>query len=158
MLDRLKSLPLTIVLTILVWMYAEAQFTSHREDITVVLHVAVPNKDYQAQVIDPMEGRPRQAVALMISVQGAQAKVDRLYQQAIGALVSDDELSKLVYVVPPEDLQGNPDHLVETVKILNGLPYFRSNGLLVTAANPPRVRIGIVRNPETTTGASQTAP
>lgn len=39
MLQRLKSLPLTIVLTILIWMYAESQVnSSHGED-----HLTIPN-------------------------------------------------------------------------------------------------------------------
>jgi hypothetical protein len=32
MLDRLKSLPLTIILTVLIWMYAESQVTMVRSD------------------------------------------------------------------------------------------------------------------------------
>src|SRR5260221_13673734 len=37
MLDRLKSLPLTIFLTILIWMYAESQVTSSHETKSVVV-------------------------------------------------------------------------------------------------------------------------
>ncbi len=35
MLDRLKSLPLTIVLTVLIWMYAESQVTSQQAQLEV---------------------------------------------------------------------------------------------------------------------------
>jgi len=37
MLDRLKSLPLTIILTILIWMYAESQVNSARSDISLTM-------------------------------------------------------------------------------------------------------------------------
>jgi hypothetical protein len=34
MLERLKSLPLTIFLTILIWMYAESQVRLQNDDLT----------------------------------------------------------------------------------------------------------------------------
>ena len=37
MFDRLKSLPLTIILTVLIWMYAESQVNSFRSDASVTV-------------------------------------------------------------------------------------------------------------------------
>jgi len=37
MLDRLKSLPLTIILTVLIWMYAESQVNSVRSDASMTV-------------------------------------------------------------------------------------------------------------------------
>lgn len=41
MLERLKSLPLTIILTVLIWMYAESQVNSARSDASTTV-AAIP--------------------------------------------------------------------------------------------------------------------
>ena len=145
MLERLKSLPLTIVLTILIWMYAEAQFTAHREDIPVTLRLAAPSKDYALIVhgADPDDSRGRDALTVRITVQGSQAKIDRLYQQSNGTMTPDEDLANLRFMLPPDDVKAGAARSYDTQIVLNNLPYFRHNGLMVTAASPPRLRVDI---------------
>ena len=106
MWDRLKSLPLTIVLTILTWMYAEAQFTTTQEGITIALKVASPSRDYAVRVLDAADGRYRTTVPLRITVQGAKGKVERLYQQSIGQTAAEEEWGDLVYALKQGGVVG----------------------------------------------------
>lgn len=157
MFERLKSLPLTIVLTILIWMYAEAQFTAHREDIPVTLRLVAPSKDYLLSVhgADPDDSRGRDAITVRITVQGSQAKIDRLYQQSNGTMTPDEDLASLRFMLPADDAKAGAVRVYDTQFVLNNLPYFRHNGLMVTAASPSKVRVGIeLHRPPLTTGTA----
>ena len=145
MLERLKSLPLTIVLTILIWMYAEAQFTAHRADIPITLRVAAASKEYSLNVhgADPDDSRGRDVLTIRIAVQGSQAKIDRLYLQSNGTTTPDQDLANLRFLLPAEDTKAGASRIYDTLIVLNTLPYFRQNGLMVTAANPARMRVDI---------------
>jgi len=144
MLERLKSLPLTIVLTILLWMYAEAQFTATREGVAVTVRVAAPaNQPFSMRLFDPVDGRFRTSVPLSITVKGPQNQVDKIYQQSLGAGPRDTRFSELYFSPKPSDLKPGADAMVDTVAVLNAMPYFHEAGLTVLAASPATLRMEV---------------
>ena len=105
MLDRLKSLPLTIVLTILIWMYAESQFTATRENLQVSLTIAA-TPQYVVDMQD-VEGDKEyhKTVAVRITLQGARDKVEKIYQQQMGVVTPDPAFMNQVYQPNPGELR-----------------------------------------------------
>ena len=84
MFDRLKSLPLTIALTLLIWLYAESQVRTAPELVTIdvldvpVLPVGHPDVVGSYDVIvDPK--------TVNIKISGVQAKLDGLDKGSIAA-------------------------------------------------------------------------
>ena len=142
MLDRLKSLPLTIFLTILVWMYAEAQFATTQDNVRVSIKVLSPSPDLTVSALDPIEGRYRNNLNVVISVQGAKSQVDRLYQMSLNAQQPDEELQNLSFT-PDGSVLKDAKPSVDMVTLLNGLRYFREHGITVTLANPARVPLRV---------------
>ncbi len=143
MLDRLKSLPLTIILTILIWMYAESQFTATQEGLPVTLSVAATSR-YNVEVLDKQgDGKYHPSVPLHITIEGPKSQVERLYQEAIRVLPQDPEFRNLVCEVNAEDLHVGTDLTLETVPMLNQTGFFRRRGVTVVAAIPARVQLSV---------------
>lgn len=142
MFERLKSLPLTIVLTILIWMYAEAQFTSTRDGVTVFLRVAAPpnSGNVAVRVLDA-DSKPESQMPLQITLQGTREQLEAIYDQSIGTQASDGALSNLVYELSEKEL--NSDRPMDTVQMLNKLSYFRKQGVTVIRAIPAVVRLDV---------------
>ena len=145
MFNRLKSLPLTILLTILIWMYAESQFTATQEGLTLTLQVASPNADYSVRLVDPTDSKPRSALPLSLTVQGSQSVVERLRQQLLGLIAPDEDLANLAFVPPVTVLRPDSDKSVDTVTVLNRLSYFRNKGITIIGASPARLRLDVSR-------------
>src|SRR6478752_5781750 len=103
MLGKLKTLPLTILLTILIWMYAEAQFTASRDDVRISLKVTPP-EGVAVRLLDS-NGAPMGNVAsILVTLQGAKSEIDRIFQQSQGQTSSDDELASLTYKLQKADV------------------------------------------------------
>jgi hypothetical protein len=135
LLDRLKSLPLTIILTILIWMYAEAQFASSEEGLTVLPRVVSRDPESAARIVTPADG------AFRITVEGSRGQVERFRQQSLGALAfSESDQRALVYYI---DSKTSQPLELPSVQLLNALPFFRRNGLTVTAAAPATVQLDV---------------
>jgi hypothetical protein len=150
MFSRLKSLPLTIVLTILIWMYAEAQFTSTKDNVRLLIKITPPSADLTIRVLDP-QGNPRSLASVVVTLQGPKDQLDRIYQQGQFAGSPDDDISSLTYVPPISSLLLGPqgggaeggDVTIETLAMVNNLDYFRRQNIIATAATPPRIRLDV---------------
>lgn len=148
MLDRLKSLPLTIILTVLIWMYAEAQFTAVQPDVKINVRVQSASPDqFDLQVYDPERRVPMGTMMnLVVSLQGPRNQIERIFQES-NQLPLDEAYSGLTYVpsatewakaVAPD---SNGTLTVNTIAILNRFDYFHSKGVTVTQATPSRMQI-----------------
>jgi hypothetical protein len=143
MFSRLKSLPLTIVLTILIWMYAEAQFTSTRDNVRLSLKIVPQNPDLTVRVFDT-QGNPRALASIVVTMQGPKNEIDRIYQQSQNIAPSDDDLASLTYLLPTSlQLSTTGDNSIDTLAVLNSLSYFRHHNIIFTAANPARLRLDV---------------
>ncbi len=95
--DRLKSLPLTILLTVLIWMYAEAKFTATQDHVPLTLRVVSPQGDLVLRALDPTDNRYHSAIALDVTLEGPKNQIDGIDQEvasvvAAGCGVFDAEL------------------------------------------------------------------
>ena len=140
MFDRLKSLPLTIVLTILIWMYAESQVNSaHDEDGYTVSNVPV-------WVSGPPPTLARydvmvQSQTVSVFVSGAHDRVEALRAQS-----ADQEKGIYAY------LDINPDDRPSDSVSHRLLRIVTPTGLSVL--QPPEVTFKLMEKPAT----SQTSP
>jgi hypothetical protein len=141
MVDRLKSLPLTMVLTVLIWMYAEAKFTATRENVSLTIKPVSPTGDMVLSAFDPGEKRFQGTVNVAVTLEGPTNQIDRIYQESVGTVAADEDFSPLGYVPPAEGLKAGTDNEVDTVAALNSLAYFRRRGVTVTSAKPARIRV-----------------
>jgi hypothetical protein len=141
MLDRLKSLPLTIVLTVLIWMYAEARFTATQENVSLTIKPVSPTADMVLSAFDPADKRFQGTVNVVVTLEGPTNQIDRIYQESVGTVTADEDFSALAYRPAAEGLKPGADNQVDTVSVLNGLSYFRKRGVTVTSAKPARIRL-----------------
>ena len=134
--DRLKSLPLTIVLTILIWMYAEAKFTA-TGDARLSLRPIAPNGDLALRVFDPAQNRFIPVINVVASLQGPTNQITILQQET--------EPPQLTFTRPASSLAPGTLVTVDTVSLLNSNSYLRKRELTVTSANPPKVQLEVDR-------------
>jgi hypothetical protein len=134
--DRLKSLPLTIVLTILIWMYAEAKFTTTGE-ARISLRPSVSNGDLALRVFDPAENRFVPVVNVLASIQGPTNQINALQQEA--------EPPQLTFSPPASALVPGAQNKVDTVQMLNSSSYMRKRGLSVLSATPAKMQVEVDR-------------
>ena len=135
LLTKLRNLPLTIVLTILIWMYAEAQFSAFEDNLPLTIHVAPIANDQSIRMIEPADGQ------FHIRVEGPRTHVGRFSDLARHtADARPGELGSLD-VTPKYRLNRGTDNWIDSATAINALPYFRDNGLTVTAAIPPRIKL-----------------
>ena len=134
--DRLKSLPLTIALTILIWMYAEAKFTTTGE-ARVSMRPVVSNGDLALRVFDPAENRFVPVVNVVASIQGPTNQVNALQQ--------DPEPPPVTFSPPASALVPGAQNRVDTVQMLNASSYMRKHGLSVISATPAKMQVEVDR-------------
>jgi hypothetical protein len=148
MWDRLKSLPLTIALTVLIWIYAEAQFTSVREDVRVNVRVLSPAAEVAVRVFDSAENRYTPMLNVRVTLQGPKSELEKLYQESL-ATGPEDDVSGLTYQLTGADMQRASERggnvMLDCVSMLNRLDYFRSRGVTVTVASPARASVEVDR-------------
>jgi hypothetical protein len=139
--NRLKSLPLTILLTVLIWMYAEAQFTNTQENVQLNVKLVTPSPDLAVRAIDPVRNRPGETIHAVVTLQGPRNQLDAIFQQSQG--VPDEEFASLTYQPRQRDLHAGEEATVDVVTMLNSLNYFRSRRVTVISAAPPRVQLEV---------------
>jgi hypothetical protein len=141
MFSRLKTLPFTIVLTILIWMYAEAEFTATQEGVAVrVRFQSTDPGDYSVRIFDD-RGNPIRTLDVTLSVQGAKGQLDRLRDQSrSGGGGGGEPLPTLVLQREPASIPP-AGATVALAPLLNELPFFRDRGITVISSFPERVRI-----------------
>ena len=139
MIERLKTLPLTVVLTILIWMYAEAEFTSTQDNVAVTVQIlsAEPNQ-FTVRALD--KGSPVRILNLQLTLQGAKGQIEKILQQSRAPLGTDAALKPLEIPLDAARLAAT-GNVVSMTAQLNGLPYFRDKGVTVVASVPDRVQI-----------------
>jgi hypothetical protein len=148
MLDRLKVLPLTILLTILVWMYAEAQFTTTQADIPIDVHIASGTPDFAVRTLDPKTKRYTDTLSFVVTLQGPKNQIDQILQESQGAgrdKSAEGRLAALTYVPAVEQLRQAAGGEMQpfVLPMLNRLDYFRSHRVTVTFASPNNVTIDV---------------
>jgi hypothetical protein len=145
--DRLKSLPLTIVLTVLIWMYAEAKFTTTQDNVRLTLKTISPLGEVELRPADSPGDAFAPRMTVLVTVEGPKNQVDRLYQDSLG-VQQEEDFSALAYVPPADDLKaggGRGVSRAQTVELLNGLRFFRQRGVTVVAATPAEVECRLAK-------------
>ena len=148
MFERLKTLPLTILLTILIWMYAEAQFTAAQTDVPIHVRIASGTTDYAVRTLDPQTKRYTDTLSFVVTLQGPKNQIEQIYQEAQGAArdkSAEERLASLTYVPTGDQLRqavGGGMHPY-VLPMLNRLDYFRGRGVTVTFASPDFVTIEV---------------
>ncbi len=143
MLNRLKTLPLTIVLTVLIWMYAEAQFTNTQENVQLSVKVGTPSADLVVRAVDPTKNRLSDTINAVVTLQGPRSQLDSIFQQSQG--VPDEDLASLTYTPPERELKPGEETSVDVASMLNSLQYFKSRRVIVSSAAPRRVALAVDR-------------
>jgi len=148
MIERLKGLPLTIILTVLIWMYAEAQFTAVQPDVKVNVQVLSASADYAVRVYDPEQKKYSSVLNLVATLQGPRNVIERIYQDSL-PLSPQEAFPGLAYVPTAREIEqaiANGNTLeVDTLSILNRFDYFRSKGVTIHNVQPSRARIMLDR-------------
>jgi hypothetical protein len=148
MLDRLKVLPLTILLTILIWMYAEAQFTTTQPDIPIDVRISSGTPDFVVRALDPVTKRYSDSLSFIVTLQGPKSQIDKIFEESQGAArdkSAEERLAALTFIPTIEQLRqaaGSEFHPY-VLPMLNRLDYFRSRGVTVTFAAPNYVSIDV---------------
>jgi hypothetical protein len=140
-LDRLKVVPLTLLLTLLLWMYADAHLTAIENNLPFQISVVVPPSDAHdiVQIISPANGE------FHVNIQGPRDQVQQIRDQADGrAIFTHDDRNNLAYVVRHLNrLTIGDNNYISSVRVLNDLPYFRQRHVTVTSASPARIQIAV---------------
>jgi hypothetical protein len=150
MLERLKSLPLTILLTVLIWMYAEAQFTATQSDVPINIGVSSGSQDFAVRVYDQTNKRYSNMLNVVATLQGPRNQLDQILQEALGAAhvnPTEDRMAALTYTPSADQLRqavaNGGEFNAVTLPMLNRLDYFQSRGVTVTYAQPSSVSIEV---------------
>ncbi len=145
--DRLKSLPLTIVLTVLIWMYAEAKFTATQDNVHLTLQGASPLGQVELRGADSQNEAFAPRLTVLVTIEGPNNQVNRLYEDSLREQ-QEVPFSTLDFVPSADELKANGGHgvsRVQTVELLNGLRFFRQRGLTVLAATPAEVECKLAK-------------
>ncbi|HTV48602.1 MAG TPA: hypothetical protein VMG59_09185 [Phycisphaerae bacterium] len=139
--DRLKVLPLTILITVLLWLYADAHLTETESDLPIQIYMAAsPQANNKIiQELAPAGGR------FQVTIQGPSDAVERIRLQCYGeAIVTHDDQNNLTYIIPGiSSLQAGTQMQLDALQVLNSLPYFRSRNVVVTAVWPQQVQLRV---------------
>ncbi len=141
LMDRLKVLPLTLLLSVLLWLYADANLTSTQGDLPIRISViAAPDAGSRTvQLAQPATGD------FQITIQGPRNRVARVRQQCEGrAVFTTEDINNLVYVVrhPDQLALGSHDHM-DAVKVFNSLPFFRQRRINVISVKPSTLQLNV---------------
>ena len=114
MLSRLKTLPLTIALTILIWMYAEAQFASKRP--TIMETEAIPDVPVEVSGMPDVMARylvelhPPHLTSLIVS--GSPKAIQALRQRMANG--GDSQIHVELDITP--DDQSSPNYITRPLR------------------------------------------
>ncbi len=140
-LERLKVVPLTLLLTLLLWMYADAHLTAIQNNLPFQISVVVPPSDTNdiVQIVSPANGE------FHVNIQGPRDQVQQIQDQADGrAIFTHDDRNNLSYVVRHiKTLAIGSGNYISSVRVLNDLPYFRQRHVIVTSASPAQIQLAV---------------
>lgn len=142
--DRLKVLPLTVLLTVLLWLYADAHLTVTQRDLPIhitILAGAGANGNPQTVLMkSPADS------AFVINIQGSGEAVDRIRQQCDSrGLFTPQDVNNLTYVLTRADMHKiAAKKTLNAQRIFNSLTYFNRRRVAVTAVIPRHIRLQVV--------------
>jgi hypothetical protein len=141
LIDRLKVLPLTILITVLLWLYADAHLTETQSDLPIQIYlVAAPGANNRiVQEISPTDGR------FQVTIQGPSDAVERIRLQCYGgSIFTRDDQNNLTYVIPQSDSQRvGATTGFDALDVLNSLAYFSDRNVIVTAVHPQQIQLRV---------------
>ena len=139
--ERLKVVPLTLLLTLLLWMYADAHLTAIENNLPFQISVVVPPSDANdiVQIVSPANAE------FHVNIQGPRDQVQQIRDQADGrAIFTRDDRNNLAYVVRRlSTLTIGSKNYISSVRVLNDLPYFRQRHVRVISATPARIQLAV---------------
>ncbi|MGQ0627019.1 MAG: hypothetical protein ACT4PL_02830 [Phycisphaerales bacterium] len=131
MLDRLRTVALIAIVTLLIWLWAEAESLSTQYLAPGVSFIS-PENAVAIKVLDPPSAWNG---AVRVRVQGATSALDRAQRELAGGLA----LNPGVGGIPA----GPGEHTVDLREALRQSPSFRELGLMVVDTDPRTVRVAI---------------
>ena len=142
-IDRLKVLPLTVLLTVLLWLYADAHLTATQRDLPIhitILAGAGANGNPQTVLMkSPTDS------AFVVNIQGSGEAVDRIRQQCDGrGLFTLQDMNNLTYALTRSDIRRiAAGKSLNALRIFNSLAYFTRHRVVVTAVSPRHIKLKV---------------
>ena len=129
--DFTRSLPVVVILTLLIWIYAER--AQNRDDsVTAVLSIVASDPNLSAATLDAGDGR------VAVSVNGPRGQIDALKTRIESASID----GKLRVTLPAADSSAG-DKTLDLTRVLNDAPLFANSGVTVTKTSPAQVRVSV---------------
>jgi hypothetical protein len=141
--DRLKVLPLTVLLTVLLWLYADAHLTATQRDLPIhitILAGAGANGNPQTVLMEmPADSD------FVVNIQGSGEAVDRIRQQCDGrGPFTAQDVNNLTYALTRSDIKRiAAGKSLNAQRIFNSLVYFTRHRVVVTAVSPPQIKLKV---------------
>ncbi len=129
----MKLLPLTITLTVLLWLYADAHLTATQRDLPVKIAFAADlgNHNMTVHLISPQRG------AYQIDIAGRKSRVSEVADQFYGRVIlTARDRQDLTYAFNGAHFRYGKIYRFKTLALLNSLPYFKKQRVVVVSARP----------------------
>jgi hypothetical protein len=126
-------LPLTAILTVLLWLYADAHLTATQHDVPIKVRFAAAGNHHSMTVsaVSPKGG------TFQIDISGRKSVVSQVANQLFGrAMLTAVDRRDLTCELNNNHFKYGKIYTFNTVKLLNALPYFTRRHLAVISARP----------------------
>ena len=135
---HLKLLPLTITLTVLLWLYADAHLTTTQQDLPLRVRFAATTNNHSMTV----SVRRPQGGEYQIGLTGRKSRVTQVANQLFGrALLTTADRHDLTYAFDGAHFRYGKTYTFDTLRLLNSLPYFRRHHVAIIAARPRKTEL-----------------
>ncbi len=129
--ELLKSLPVVVILTVLIWIYAErAQIGP--DQVSVLVSVGTSEPNLVATVIDPVD------TPLTLALSGPRGQLEAFKTKLMSAL--QDRRLKLM-LSGADAAVGS--HALDAARLLNADPLLSRSGVFVTGTTPTQIRVTV---------------
>jgi hypothetical protein len=135
---HLKLLPLTVTLTVLLWLYADAHLTATQQDLPLRVKFAAVMNNHSMTV----SVRQPQGGEYQISLTGRKSRVNQVADQLFGrAILTSADRHDLTYAFDGSHFRYGKTYTFDTLRLLNSLPYFRRHHVAIIAARPRKTEL-----------------
>ncbi len=135
---HLKILPLTVILTLLLWLYADAHLTATQRDVPVKVRFVAARNNHSMTVSPVMP----QGGEYQIDISGRKSGVSHIADQLFGrAMLTTVDRRDLTYEFDGTHFQYGKTYTFSTVGLIDTLPYFRRHHVAVIAARPRETKL-----------------
>ncbi len=135
---HLKILPLTVILTVLLWLYADAHLTATQHDVPVKVRFAA-SKNNHAMTVSPSLPQDGE---YEISISGRKSGVSQVADQLLGrVMLTAIDRRDLTSEFNGAHFRYGKTYTFSTSQLLNALPYFRRHHIAVIAAQPRKTKL-----------------